>query len=186
MANRKQSLRTAILKRVILVTFIASMATRVYAEEEIFDDSQIHNFELRANITAKIDAFRKNPSDLPAMEILLRTFPEAIQTIGAPIFYHFKDPLKTEAFKTIQGWNSIHVLIAATSGSDLMSTWACRKIVSQFWNSDSPGIKAIGGIIDKNAKAQLRDPVIQVRFQSQGPHHACRCRACSRCHHSSR
>lgn len=147
---------------VILAACLVSVASPARAMLIAYDNSRIEDPATRVIVAIAIKAVQKNPTDRPAMEILLKTLPEVVDTIGITAIYNFQDPLKTDACKLIQGGSSVDALVDATAGSDLMARYACRKILLQSWNSDSRNLKAIGGIIDDAAKAKLRVPALHV------------------------
>jgi hypothetical protein len=162
MCDTKRFLARDSLKFAVFAAWLIFAASQAHASIFVRDDSRIEDPAQRAKVAGAIDVVHKDPADRPAREILLQTLPDVVDTIGVSATYDFKDPLKTEVCKLIQGWMSVDVLADAMGGSDLMATWACRTIVLQSWNSDSRDLKAIGGVIDENAKTKLRPPVLHV------------------------
>ena len=140
---------------------LALCASRAHAMMIVMDDSEIAAPQDRAAISDALNALQKDPNDLPAFEIILKTLPQVVDTICITAIYTFKDPLKTQVATAIQNPASIDALAQAlTRGSDLAATWACRRITNQAMNADSKAVQTAGGVVGDDAKVKLKTPLL--------------------------
>lgn len=143
----------------------ASFAVRAPGMMISVDPSPIQDPAQRDKVSAALDTLAKDPADLPALEVILQTLPQVVDTVGISAFYNFSDPLKTQVCAVIQKPASVDMLAQALNkGSDLAARWACRRIANQAYNSDSPVVQGVKGVIDAAAQAKLKG-LLQDQFK---------------------
>jgi HEAT repeat protein len=159
----KRSISRWVAASVGLLAAFALLATTSRGMIIISDDSEITDPQQRAELTVAVETLRTNTSDLPSLEVILKTFPDVASSVGTSLILQMKDPLKAQACNQLKDLYSIDVLAQAlTKGSDLAAQWASIKIVVQRINSNNPDLKARGGIIDAAACEKLQGLLLEV------------------------
>jgi HEAT repeat protein len=161
-AGKQTILRGALALAVALAAWLAP-ARLGRGMLVIMDNGMITDPQEKAALGGAIDSLKANPSDLVALEAVLKALPLVSHNAGISVFLETKDPLKTQAIKLIQAHYSVAVLAQTlANGSDLAAQWACVKVIVQGNNGDNKDVQACGGVIDAGAKAKLKVLVLGV------------------------